>query len=249
MKCREFDELVVDVARGRGLGETVRRDAEAHAEACARCAARLAAERDVTDALRALAARTRGRGAPERVEAALAAAFVRRGNERWRRRTAWLAWAAAAAAAVFAIAGWLREPRRVEAPARVAARQALAPAKAPVPAPAQVRAQAPQQARAQAPVQAKVAPRPAARKPAVRAAGVRSKPKEEVATRFYPLRYPGNEPEAGRGPVVRVQVPRTVLISFGLPIDQDRALEPVEADVLLDRDTGMAREIRFVREQ
>lgn len=237
MKCREFDGLVVDLARGRGLEAAVCREAEAHAESCARCAARLAAERNVTSALGALAARTRGRGAPERVEAALAAAFARRGEQRRRRRTAWLAWAAAAAAAVFAIAGWLREPRRVEAPAVAATRPA------PVPAPA------PERAWAQPPAQAQVVPRPAARRPAVRAVRVRSRPKEEVATRFYPLRYPDNEPEAGRGPVVRVQVPRTVLVSFGLPIDQDRALEPVEADVLLDRDTGMAREIRFVREQ
>jgi hypothetical protein len=233
MKCREFDGLVVDLARGRGLEEAAVRDAKVHAESCARCAARLAAELDVTSALGALAESMRGRGAPERVETALTAAFARSREQRRRRRTAWLAWAAAAAAAVFAIAGWLREPRRVEAPAVVAMR--------PAPVPAQAWAQPPQQA--------KVVPRRAARRPAVRAVSVRSRSKEEVATRFYPLRYPGNEPEAGRGPVVRVQVPRTVLVSFGLPIDQDRALEPVEADVLLDRETGMAREIRFVRKQ
>jgi hypothetical protein len=221
----------VDLARGRGLEEAVRRDAGAHAESCARCAARLAAELDVTGALRALAGSAQGRAAPERVEAALVAALARHGEQRRPRRTAWLLWAAAAVVAVFAIAGWLRDARRAEAPAVVATQPV------PVPAPAQPRAQ--------------VVPRPAARKPAARAVSVRRRPKEkeEVATRFYPLRYPDNAPEADRGPVVRVQVPRTVLVSFGLPIDQDRALEPVEADVLLDRDTGMAREIRFVREQ
>jgi hypothetical protein len=64
-------------------------------------------------------------------------------------------------------------------------------------------------------------------------------------TQFYPLEYVDSAVEQESGPIIRVQVPRSMLVSFGLPIDQDRVFEPVEADVVLD-DTGTARAIRFV---
>jgi hypothetical protein len=67
-----------------------------------------------------------------------------------------------------------------------------------------------------------------------------------MTTRFYPLRWADAAGEEVQGPVVRVAMPRAVLASFGLPMDQERAREPVQADVVLD-DTGMARAIRFVR--
>jgi hypothetical protein len=67
----------------------------------------------------------------------------------------------------------------------------------------------------------------------------------EVVTQFYPLEYADREGDFDRDPVVRVRVPRAMLAPFGLPVDPDRASEPVQADVVLD-DTGMARAIRFV---
>ena len=48
------------------------------------------------------------------------------------------------------------------------------------------------------------------------------------------------------GRVVRVQLPRSALARFGLPVNAERAGEPVKADVLLGED-GTARAIRFVR--
>jgi transcriptional regulator NrdR family protein len=74
MKCREFEAIVVDLARGRGIDDASVR----HAESCRKCAARLAAEREVTNALSALAQSARDCGAPERVERALVAAFANR---------------------------------------------------------------------------------------------------------------------------------------------------------------------------
>jgi len=71
MSCEDFEDDVVDLARGGELGEAGRAEALAHAEACLRCAARLEDERAVTSALRALGARTAGAEAPARVEAAL----------------------------------------------------------------------------------------------------------------------------------------------------------------------------------
>jgi len=71
MSCEDFEDDVVDLARGEELGPAERTEALAHAEACLRCAARLEDERAVTSGLRAFAARTAAAEAPARVEAAL----------------------------------------------------------------------------------------------------------------------------------------------------------------------------------
>jgi len=71
MSCEDFEDDVVDLARGEELADAERTEALAHAEECLRCAARLDDERAVTTGLRAFAARTAGAEAPPRVEAAL----------------------------------------------------------------------------------------------------------------------------------------------------------------------------------
>jgi hypothetical protein len=71
MSCEDFENDVVDLARGEELGDAERAAALGHAEECLRCAARLDDERAVTSGLRAFAARTAGAEAPPRVEAAL----------------------------------------------------------------------------------------------------------------------------------------------------------------------------------
>jgi hypothetical protein len=71
MSCKDFEDDVVDLARGEELADAERTEALAHAEECLRCAARLDDERAVTTGLRAFAARTAGAEAPPRVEAAL----------------------------------------------------------------------------------------------------------------------------------------------------------------------------------
>jgi hypothetical protein len=48
------------------------------------------------------------------------------------------------------------------------------------------------------------------------------------------------------GQIVRVELPRSALISFGLPMDMERADERIKADVVLGND-GLARAIRFVK--
>jgi hypothetical protein len=46
--------------------------------------------------------------------------------------------------------------------------------------------------------------------------------------------------------MVRVELPRSALVSFGLPMNVERADERIKADVLVG-DDGVARAIRFVR--
>jgi hypothetical protein len=231
MTCREFEAIARDLARGRGLDEVPVRNAAAHAAGCAECASLLAAERELTTALEALAAATAGREAPQRIEAVLLSAFDRRSQERAGHRTAPVLWRwtlAAAAAVVLTLAAgaWLMWPRRVEAPVvkvvRPAEPQKVQVAVTPPP----VVAPAPQAARRR----------------------VHRRAPREVVTRFYPLMPGANGMELGSSAIVRVQMPRAALASFGLPVGQNGAARVV-ADIALDQDTGMARAIRFVHSQ
>ena len=79
-------------------------------------------------------------------------------------------------------------------------------------------------------------------------AGGAAKPGEaESVTDFIPLDAGASAaPPLESGQLVRVQLPRSALASFGLPLSAERGNEPVKADVLLGND-GLARAIRFVR--
>jgi hypothetical protein len=68
---------------------------------------------------------------------------------------------------------------------------------------------------------------------------------DEVSTDFFPLAY-SNVP-APAGHMVRIQVPRAALASFGVPsFAGDDASSTVLADVVVG-DDGLARAVRFVR--
>lgn len=69
---------------------------------------------------------------------------------------------------------------------------------------------------------------------------------EEVATEFIPLMQGAQYASAEEGHLVRVELPRTALASFGLPVNAEASGGRVKADVLLGED-GVARAIRFVR--
>lgn len=68
----------------------------------------------------------------------------------------------------------------------------------------------------------------------------------EIATSFIALTQDAALAAAEGGQVVRVELPRTALERFGLPMNVERADERVKADLLLGHD-GVARAIRFVR--
>lgn len=69
---------------------------------------------------------------------------------------------------------------------------------------------------------------------------------DEIATGFIPLMNGGQLSSDDAGHVVRVELPRTALASFGLPVNADQMGGRVKADVLMGAD-GIARAIRFVR--
>ncbi len=68
----------------------------------------------------------------------------------------------------------------------------------------------------------------------------------EVATEFIPFMAVGGISPEEQQQLVRVKLPRSALETFGLPVNRERARDPVQADVLLGED-GMVRAIRFVR--
>jgi ferric-dicitrate binding protein FerR (iron transport regulator) len=67
----------------------------------------------------------------------------------------------------------------------------------------------------------------------------------EVSTEFLPLQY--SHVPMNTGSTVRIEVPVTALVSFGLaPSDFREGNGTVQADVLVGED-GLARAVRFVR--
>jgi len=69
---------------------------------------------------------------------------------------------------------------------------------------------------------------------------------QEIATDYFPVSYASSLSPLESGRVIRVELPRTALASFGLPMNMAQANGSVKADVLMD-DYGAARAIRFVR--
>ena len=68
----------------------------------------------------------------------------------------------------------------------------------------------------------------------------------EVATGFFPLTFMTDPIVPDSGQMVRVKIPRSALIAFGVPMNVERSGELIVADVVIG-DDGLARAIRFVQ--
>jgi|SRR5688500_16895414 len=68
----------------------------------------------------------------------------------------------------------------------------------------------------------------------------------EITTDFISLGYMNPATLQDGGQIVRVELPRSALVNFGLPVNMDRYNEKVKADVLFGVD-GLAHAIRFVK--
>ena len=175
-------------------------------------------ERALREVLRALVEEDTAATPSARVDRAVKAAF----RSRVRRRT-WLPWLGAAAAAGLLVAAvWYRPnaPRRPIPPLPRPVDIAV-PAE---PAPAPVRA-APDRARVVRP------PR---------------RPRREQTTEFIPLAPGSGWAPLDAGGIVRIKVSRAALLAAGLPMNMERAAEPVQAEVFYGED-GAAQAIRFIK--
>ena len=221
MNCQEVEKAITDLARGVNVDQA----ASDHVRECGRCRERLAEQRKITAALRAWAGETADEGAPAAVEEALLKAF-RRGPAPARRSRVWIPVAVAASiAAVVLLTQWRKPSAPVvdRAEPLVATVQTASAAPAPVvifppAAPRRVKAR---------PVRRVIPPPAPSEVDFVRVAQGDS---------WTPL-------DGGR--LVRIQLPRSAMRGFGLPVMEERSFEQVQADVMLSND-GLVRAIRFV---
>ncbi|HEY0724857.1 MAG TPA: hypothetical protein VGD41_12875 [Pyrinomonadaceae bacterium] len=254
MNCQKFETVVSELARGQMMAAELRGEALAHSDACDDCALRLRDEQMLTRGLRSLAAEMDSLEAPAMIEGNVLMAFRARNAvvpapvpQRRSHSAYWLAAVAAMlllAISVFVFrwtnrpvaepsnAGNQVEPQRKSQPVEQATPQFAN--NVPVPQDEFV----PQRRRPRR-IQPASLNRPANNQ-------VANHVTNEVATDFIPLSYMNAASLQDGGQIVRVQLPRSALVNFGLPVNMDRYNEKVKADVLFGVD-GTARAIRFVQ--
>jgi hypothetical protein len=256
MNCQKFEGIVGELARGRMMEVDIRRDALAHSDECSRCTLRLHNEDMLTRGLQLLAGETESAQAPSHLEPRLLEVFrERRALESVSvtagRRRYWIS----AAAAVLLIVG-----------SGIAIRWQIASSTDQIPQVAVGLGTQTNSGNAVSdplPAPAKNVNHPANWKPKGRASNVlattrlhpvpkkttlpaTSNISKEIATEFMPLGYLNAANFQDGGQIVRVELPRSAMASFGLPVNMDRYNERVKADVLLGVD-GVAHAIRFVQ--
>ncbi|HET6671465.1 MAG TPA: hypothetical protein VFH15_14655 [Pyrinomonadaceae bacterium] len=252
MNCQSFENIVNDLAREQLIEAALREEALHHSSDCATCAARLSDERSLTASLRALALEMNSASAPERVESFLLAAF----NEQqlsWQARPKRWNYLTTAAAAVLlvafgiGVAAWnLRTPLK-PAVENVVASAPHVEATVPVVNGSKEASLSPR-------VKPEAVPNSKVRRRAVRpratnaqlATTSASLSETEVVSDFMPIGYVNSASLQDGGSVVRVELPRSTIVSMGFAVNMDRYSERVKADVLMGAD-GLARAIRFVQ--
>ena len=251
MNCQKFESVVSELARGQMMAAELRGEALAHSDACEDCAMRLRDEEMLTRGLHSLAAEMDTLEAPAMIEANLLMAFRARqavapAPVKIRSQSVyWLAAVAAMLLIAISVFVFRWNSRPVEGP-RQAVRQEE-------PKPQVVESPAPQLANDVFTSDDDVLPTPpkprknrfaSLRRPA--STPVANHVTNEIATDFIPLSYMSAASLQDGGQIVRVQLPRSALANFGLPVNMDRYNEKVKADVLFGVD-GTARAIRFVQ--
>jgi hypothetical protein len=251
MNCQKFESVVSELARSQMMTAEQRGEALAHSDACDDCAARLRDEQMLTRGLKSLALEMESLEAPAAVEAKLRAAF-RAGKvvvPIAKRQASSRYWLVAVAAMLLIVTGVVMfrwntrpapEPRQAvkrEEPQRTPEaddKSSQQFAKNAEPADDSLpQRQKPRRFHSSRP-----------RRPAN--AQLANHVTNEIATDFIPLSYMGVASLQDGGQIVRVQLPRSALANFGLPVNMDRYNEKVKADVLFGVD-GMAHAIRFIQ--
>ncbi|HEV7373703.1 MAG TPA: hypothetical protein VGN95_03230 [Pyrinomonadaceae bacterium] len=276
MNCRNFETVISELARGQMLEARTREDALAHVEVCKHCATRFADEQSLTAGLLEVAASATLIETPVRVEAALLAAFRQDATKSTNvdaftqaKMPRWSPWFLAAAATILVVAAFGVLQLLSNNTRDAAHRQAITTKPTPLSSTVeeiagQSNPEAPPAPAVKNPEQGLI---PASQFPQamdrrrglIRDARLNERPVHsannlenaasangEIATDFMPLTYGSNLSQLDDGQVVRVELSRSVLQSFGFPINAERAGERVKADVLLGHD-GVARAIRFIR--
>lgn len=266
MTCERFQIIAGEVARNEIMGADERSNALAHAGVCESCRQVLTLQSRLSEGLGSLAQEMKPVEAPNGLEAKVLAAFRQQVRQQTRvqsfptSRSRRPYWAAAVAAVLLLAIGllawrWLAfPPQQTE---QVITRNAAANvgsdvARPPDVAISTIRPSNPPtpltyrkfQSRRHSTTQvAKLKVRQSTAQPSLPAKV--SEPRE-ITTDFVPVGYGSALDLQEGGQLIRVELPRSALARFGLPMNMNRADEKITADVLVGPD-GLARAIRFVQ--
>jgi anti-sigma factor RsiW len=225
MKCEEFEAIGLDAERDGTLSELERAAAREHAGSCSRCAALQDSWEAARAELRVLAIDTAMAEAPARVEMRLRQEFrTQHVTLKVRRVAVVTAWALAAAAAAVAAVGWTKW--RNNGPQDVAKHQR--PARTAVISPANNAS--------------------AAANPVQNSAGQLADVPETLSAEnelsgFTAL--PGTlQPDTSDASILHVRMQRGALGALGLPVNEDRAGEWIQVDLLVG-DDGLPQAVRL----
>jgi hypothetical protein len=264
MNCSEVENSFTDIARGIDANPAMRKHAMLHARSCPQCARILESEQGLSDLLDALKVDMQVEAASSASETALLAEFRRRQDVVQQplaavaQRSYLSRWMLVAAAILLVFAlGLLALRTGRNAPSAPDSGLAAGEDNGPAGHDRQEEKVRPEQYKPEEKQLAadkdsgtqprnKHPRRPysavSKKNPVVNQEPVRT----EIATEFFPMGGFGDLSDIDGGQVLRVKLPRSALVSFGLPVDPDREDQRVTADVLVGND-GVARAIRFVR--
>ena len=256
MNCQSFENIVTDLAREQLIAATLREEGLQHTSACPACAARLTEEQSLTANLRALALEMNSVGAPEATAEVLLTAFNEQQLSRQARPRRWNYLTRAAAALLLVTCGIGVAAWNLRTPLKPAVQDAVASAPH-IDATVPVLTGGHETTLAPPGKPAGVSNhrvRPRAVKPRLRNAQLATAQSEraaslsetEVATDFMPIGYVNSASLQDGGSVVRVELPRSTIVSMGFAVNMDRYGERVKADVLMGAD-GFARAIRLLQ--
>jgi hypothetical protein len=236
MDCDTFREILHQMSGPGALESYESERALAHAESCSQCAEQLMHVEWLEFSLAKFAEQSATLQAPSRVEAALQQEFRRQKAARTRKLIAWrLAVLGTAAAFFLAIGLWLRYrqmPSTIPASNIAPEVAVLTPQIRPVPPPTETPAQSASELKT------------IARAHRGHAAQGRALETEDEAS-FVRLPYTVDSVTLDGGTIVRVEMPRAALASYGLPVTDFGGNDRVPVDLVLSTD-GTPEAIRLV---
>lgn len=264
MNCREFNELLNELASDRLLDALARKRALGHAGGCAVCAHQLAAQRALSAGLIEFAEVT-GRELPTaRIKQQLRAAVAERraapvvtpvsatvlqfkpvAKARWQFQAL-----AAAAVILLLFTVSLLLLRQSNSPEKKNLVGGVTPTPQVTPALSQtpvVNPTPPTSLVESQPREQSAQPQVARRRPVRRVrAAEPTTDEQELASEFVPLTLDTDERALANGTLVRLEVPRARLIAMGLPLRVEADRDTINAEVMMG-DNGVAYAIRVVR--
>ena len=267
MNCERFLTVAADLARNQVVDASERESAQSHVDQCDDCRRGWNDQLELSGRLRQVADQTTSSRAPEHVEAQLLAAFRDRTRvvtipSAPRRRRYWIGAAAAVVLMVFGILAWRWHVASVRQPqVQVSSKSATAPpsdsskqeqsrtavtgtrpSTQPLIKPALSRSLSRRHLASSQLAKSDAAKPSTVEQTSVLATNAETK---ELTTDFVLVGYGNALDLQDGGQLVRVELPRSALTTFGLPMNMDRADERIKADVLVGPD-GLARALRFV---